>query len=191
MVVAQEVKMEDGSGLVFQHTFGKTLRGDRGKNNSFVIKRCEDEVVCPLKGLLDYFLFAKKFNVDLSKGYLFRIVSENGVVLDKNISYSVAYERLLYYLSVLGIYEGEAPHSFRSGCAITMALSGSAENANQVMRHIGWFSKSSAEYYSRMHMMVDSGVVVSKLAESVSRGDKIELDYKGKADFNCLKKRFQ
>uniref|UniRef100_A0A8W8J8F9 Putative nuclease HARBI1 n=1 Tax=Magallana gigas TaxID=29159 RepID=A0A8W8J8F9_MAGGI len=37
------------------------------------------------------------------------------------------------------IYEGETPHSFRVGCAITMALSGSAENVDQVMRHIGCF----------------------------------------------------
>jgi hypothetical protein len=41
LVVAQEVKiLTDGSGLVFQHTFGKTLRGLKGKSNSFVIKRC-------------------------------------------------------------------------------------------------------------------------------------------------------
>lgn len=65
------------------HTFGKTLRGEKGKNNSFVIKRCEDLVVCPVKGLLDCFILAKKLKVDLSKGYLFRIVSENGRVLDK------------------------------------------------------------------------------------------------------------
>lgn len=56
-------------------------------------------MVCPVKGLLDYFILAKKLKVDLSKGYLFRIVSENGRVLDKNVSYSVVYERLLYYLS--------------------------------------------------------------------------------------------
>jgi hypothetical protein len=43
LVVAQEVKiLTDGSGLVFQHTFGKTLRGLKGKSNSFVIKRCND-----------------------------------------------------------------------------------------------------------------------------------------------------
>lgn len=191
-VVSQEVKiLEDGSGLVFQHTFGKTLRGEKGKNNSFVIKRCEDIVVCQVKGLLDYFILAKKLKVDLSKGYLFRIVSENGRVLDKNVSYSVVYERLLYYLSTLGIYEGETPHSFRAGCAITMALSGSAENVDQVMRHIGWFGKSSAEYYSRMHTMIDSGVVATKLAESVFQGNGIESQYKGKADYDSLSKAFQ
>ena len=69
----------------------------------------------------------------------------------------------------LGIYECETPHSFSSGCAITMALSGSAENAVQVMRHISWFGKSSAEYYSRMHTMIDSGVVASKRLQRKSR----------------------
>ena len=36
-VLVQEIKiLSDGSGLVFNHTFGKTLRGD-GKFNRFVI----------------------------------------------------------------------------------------------------------------------------------------------------------
>jgi hypothetical protein len=34
------------------------------------------------------------------------------------------YERLRYYLLTLGIYEGETPHSLRSGWTIIMALSG-------------------------------------------------------------------
>ena len=55
LVVAQEVKiLTDGSGLVFQHTFGKTLRGSKGKSNSFVIKRCNDIDICPVKGLIDF-----------------------------------------------------------------------------------------------------------------------------------------
>lgn len=90
-------------------------------------------MLCPVKDLLDYFILAQKLKVDLSKGYLFRIVSENGRVLDKN----VFYERLLYYLSTLAIYKGKTPHSFRDGCAIAIALLGSAENVDQVMRQIG------------------------------------------------------
>jgi hypothetical protein len=50
LTVAQEVKcLADGSGLVFKHTFGNTLRGDKGKSNSFVIKRYTDLVVCPVR----------------------------------------------------------------------------------------------------------------------------------------------
>lgn len=46
--------LADGSGLVFNHTFEKTLRGDKNKSNSFVIKSCSDLVVCPVEGLLDF-----------------------------------------------------------------------------------------------------------------------------------------
>ncbi|KAJ8300322.1 LOW QUALITY PROTEIN: hypothetical protein KUTeg_021841 [Tegillarca granosa] len=68
--------------------------GDRAGNLSFVEaqEKCEDLEVCPIKGLLDYVEFCKAYNVDLSKGYLFRIVSENGIVLDKPVSYSVFWE---------------------------------------------------------------------------------------------------
>lgn len=62
-----------GSGWVFNQTFGKTLRGDKSRSNSFVIKTCIDLVVCPVKGLLDFVECSKLRSVDLSKGYLFRI----------------------------------------------------------------------------------------------------------------------
>ena len=46
ILVSEEVKMlQGGSGLVFQHTFGKTFRGEKGKKNSFVVKICEDQAV--------------------------------------------------------------------------------------------------------------------------------------------------
>ncbi|CAG2235217.1 unnamed protein product [Mytilus edulis] len=150
LVVAQEVKvLNDNSGLVFQHTFGKTLRGDKGKSNTFVIKKCDDLSICPVQGLLDYVNFCQVSTVDMSVGYLFRIVSEKGRVLDKAVNYSVMYERLRYYLSLLGIYEGETPIAFDQGCAVTMALSGAAENVDQAMKHIGWFGRTSAEYYKQ------------------------------------------
>lgn len=58
----------------------------------------------------------------------------------------MVYERLRYYLSTLGTYEGETPHSFRSGRAITMKLSKSVEMIDQVMNHVGWFGKSYSEF---------------------------------------------
>ncbi|XP_071181349.1 uncharacterized protein [Mytilus edulis] len=67
LVVAQEVKvLSDNSGLVFQHTFGKTLRGDKGKSNTFVIKKCDDLSICPVQGLLDYVNFCQVSTVDMS-----------------------------------------------------------------------------------------------------------------------------
>ena len=191
MVVAQEVKfLEDASGLVFQHTFGKTLRGNKGKSNSFVIKKCADLDICPVKGLFDYVEYTKSCKVDLSKGYLFRTVTESGRVLDKNVIYSVVYERLRFYLSTLGIYEGETPHSFRSGYAIAMTLSGSVDSVDQIMNHMGWFGRSSAEYYSRLHTMIDSGVVASKLASSVDQTKFVKSEFRTKGDYSGLKQAF-
>ena len=40
------------------------------------------------------------------------------------------------HLKEAGINEGETAHRFRSGCAITVALSGSA--LVDVMSHVGW-----------------------------------------------------
>jgi hypothetical protein len=51
-------------------------------------------------------------------------------------------------LTTLGIYDGETPHSFRAGCAITMALADSVENVEGVMNHIGWFSQESDRKHS-------------------------------------------
>ena len=101
-VLVQEIKMlSDGTGLVFNHTFGKTLKGD-GKFR-FVIKRCDDQVVCPVGGIEHYFYDAKLYGIDLSAGYLFCPVMGSMKVLDDCMSYSAIYERLKTYLSILGI----------------------------------------------------------------------------------------
>ncbi|VDI03984.1 Hypothetical predicted protein [Mytilus galloprovincialis] len=131
-------------------------------------------------------IFAKSVQFDMSVGYLFRIVSEKGRVLDKAVNYSVMYERLRYYLSLLGIYEGETPHSFRSGCAVTMALSGAAENVDQAMKHIGWFGRTSAEYYSRIHTLVDAGSIALRLSQVANGSENIETVFKEQADYSSL-----
>ncbi|CAG2195475.1 unnamed protein product [Mytilus edulis] len=171
LVVAQEVKvLNDNSGLVFQHTFGKTLRGDKGKSNTFVIKKCDDLSICPVQGLLDYVNFCQVSTVDMSVGYLFRIVSEKGRVLDKAVNYSVM----------------RNPHSFRSGCAVTMALSGAAGNVDQAMKHIGWFGRTSAEYYSRIHTLVDAGSIALRLSQVANGSENIETVFKEQADYSSL-----
>ena len=73
--------------MVFNHTFGKTLRWD-GKFNRFVIKRCDDSNICPVKGKERYLHDAKLYDIDLSFGYMFRPVLEAKTVLNENISYS-------------------------------------------------------------------------------------------------------
>lgn len=77
--------------------------------------------------------------MSLSERYLLRIVTEDPRVLAQPVSYSFVYERLRMYHRVLDIDDGEMPHSFRAGCAVALALSGSVQNYGQIMRHVGWF----------------------------------------------------
>ena len=46
--------MDDGTGIATKQFFGKTLRGEKQKCRVFVVKRCNDEVVCPVEGLFKY-----------------------------------------------------------------------------------------------------------------------------------------
>lgn len=65
-----------------------------------------------------------------------------------------------------------------------MTLSESVEKVDKVKNHVGWFGKSSAEYYCRMSTLVDSGVVASKLADSVLQAGSVKREFKEKADYS-------
>ena len=68
--------------------------------------------------------FAKRIGIDLTGGFLFRPTSSDGTVIDKPFSSSAADARLKHYLREGEIGRAVSLHSFRSGCAITLALSG-------------------------------------------------------------------
>ncbi|KXJ22468.1 hypothetical protein AC249_AIPGENE2534 [Exaiptasia diaphana] len=59
---------------------------------------------------------------------------------------TAAYERLRLYLSSLNIFDGETPHSFRSGVAIMLRLLGALKG--QVASHLGWQSSRMVEHYT-------------------------------------------
>ena len=99
-------------------------------------------------------------------GYLFRPVTNQGVVLSRALPYNAAYCCLKHYLKVLGIDNGETPYSMRSRCAITVGvLSGDA--ADQALKqHVGWSTEESLNHYSRLPLF-HSGNHVSKLLSEV------------------------
>lgn len=184
-ILTQEIKLlADNSGLVFCHTYGKCLRGGDGKRNCFVIKRCTDKLICPVSGLEEYLNYCKRWHVNLSNGYLFRQVTENNIVLDASVSYSLIYERLKTYLRLLGIDNGETPHSLRAGCAVTMALAKDS-NPSDIMNHIGWSSPKMADYYSRATKLHDSAIVATSLSDAVN-DDEVERFYIENGNFDLL-----
>ena len=62
---------------------------------------------------------ARRMQVDLTRGYLFRPTTPNGGILDAPFTSTTAEARLKLYLKEIGQDDGETLHGFRSGCAIT------------------------------------------------------------------------
>ena len=173
-MLTQEIKiLPDSSGYVIHHTWGKTCR--LNKPNIFTIFRCQEKMICPVTALETYINIAKRFSVDLSKGYLFRPLSPSGRVLAQPLQYEAIYERLKFYLDTLAINEGETPHSLRGGCAITFqskdAQSQSGRNVGAVMQQVGWASEWSAHYYTRSKQMDKTmGVALSMAQDATLTG---------------------
>ena len=127
-------------GFLFNHVWGKTLRD--GASNVFGIRRHSNPHLCPVKAIKTYVAVPSELRITLSDGYLFRPTNHQGHILNKPLTSSTAEARLKYYLKDAKVDEGETLHSFRSGSAITLALSGS--QLADVMSHVGWSNKGTA-----------------------------------------------
>lgn len=193
IILSQEVKkLHDDKGFVFKHTFGKTLRGGSNKCNTFVIKRCDEKIICPVFGLESYFSFMQDHCIPLFPGYLFRIITETGRILDKPVSYTSIYERLKTYLVTLGIFDGETPHSLRAGCAITLAYSECKTDIKGIMNHVGWSTEKTTQYYTRASVIKDASLVADNLAKCADTLSKDSNDsfYELFSDFDDLQPAF-
>ena len=155
-------------GLLFHHTFGKTLRGKDSKNQ-FAVKRCsQDTVVCPVVNLTTYVKIAGLMNINLREGFPFRATDPKGRVSPKPFVGSTVADRLRLHLTALNIDEGETMHSFRSGCPITLSLLGPSND--QAASHVGWKSIQMARYYSQVPKVMDLSLPASLLAQGTVRG---------------------
>ena len=99
--------------------------------------------------------FAKRIGIDLTGGFLFRPTSSDGTVIDKPFSSSAADARLKHYLREGEIGRAVSLHSFRSGCAITLALSGT--ELQDIMGHVGCHNRSTAAYYMQLSKVMSAG----------------------------------
>ncbi|VDI00398.1 Hypothetical predicted protein [Mytilus galloprovincialis] len=150
--LSQEIT--DDSGFVITHTVGKTL--SNGKKNEFSVMRLDDHSVCPVFGIEKYVSGAGEMGINLTLGYLFRILDcSRKRVLEAPVSHSVMYGRLKSYLRELGMDEGETPHGIRGGCAVTLAVSGFG-NSQDIMDHVGWFSRGQKAMTKRTQIMSPS-----------------------------------
>ena len=148
------LRFPGNAGLLFNHVWGKTLRD--GSANLFGLRRHEDPRICPVKAIDAYVEFANAIGISLSKGFLFRPTTPDGAVADKPLSSSTAESRLKFLCRDADLNVSPTLHSFRSGCAITLAFSGSS--LEDIMAHAGWKTGSSARHYLQLSkvMSVDS-----------------------------------
>ena len=146
MKVREILRFPNDDGFLFNHIWGKTLRG--GDSNVFGIRRNPQIKICPVQGIEQYMTVAQQLQVDLTKGYLFRPTTPQGGILDAPFSSSAVEARLKGYLKKMGSDNGETLRGFRAGCAITLALSGA--DLSEIMDHVGSTRRHTALYYLQL-----------------------------------------
>ena len=104
----------------------KTLRD--GTSNLLSLKRCtKDLSLCPVKAIEIYISVSELLGILLRQGYLFRPTTPSGEVQSGPLDSSAAQSRLSTYVQELPMVFGNRRitlHGLRSGCAISLAMSG-------------------------------------------------------------------
>ena len=166
--------------FLFNHVWGKTLRD--GASDVFGIRHHSHPQLCPVKAIETYVAVASELRITLSNGYLFRPTNHQGHILNKPLTSSSAEACLKNYLKDTKVDEGATLHSFHSGSAITLALSGS--QLADVMSHVGWSNKGTALYYMKLAEVLREGSPSDSLSSNNSAASISTSLY---ADLNHLK----
>ena len=118
---AEIARFPDDNGFLLNHAWGKTLRD--GASNLFGLRRHPNSALCPVRAIEEYVAYARSLGIGLSHFYLFRPTAQRGHVIDKLLTSAAAEHRLKLYLNEAHMVK---LCSFPSGCALTLAFSGSA-----------------------------------------------------------------
>ena len=158
--VPEILRFPNDDGFLFNHVWGKTLRD--GDENVFGIRRNPQLAICPIKGIEQYMVVARDLKIDLTTGYLFRPTNPQGGIVDSPFSSATAEARLKSYLKEMRADDGETLHGFRSGCAITLALTGA--DLSEIMDHVGWTRRHTALYYLQLAKVLNPSGASGRLA---------------------------
>jgi integrase len=152
-------------GLLFNHVLTKTLRD--GTSNLFSLKRYRrDPSLCPVTAIEVYIAVSELMGIPLRDGYLFRPLTPSGEVALTPLDSTAAQSRLATYVQLLPHVFGKRRitlHGLRSGCAISLAMSGL--DLQTIMSHVGWKTPGTARHYLRMEQVLRSGGAGDSLAE--------------------------
>ena len=176
-IVANNVmRIPNKGGLVFNFTWGKTLRN--GKGHMFGLEcTCqflEEKGFCASCEVDNYVKEAEDLGWDFNKGYLF---SENnhGTKNAGPMKAAKLTRILVGYLKKFDIFDKETMQSFRSGGAICAILEG--ESLEEVMYRAYWKSPKTAVYYTKvLEVMCPRGFSWEKMGVDVKNTDYNKLD---------------
>ena len=113
---------------------------------------------------------------------LFRATNHQGHIVNKPLLSPAVDPRLRKYTRDANIDSGETLHSSRSGCALTLAFSGSP--LADVMSHVGWSSSKTAFNYLKLADVFRAGAPADLLASAPSQSQEASRIYD---DYNSLK----
>ena len=95
-----------------------------------------------------YIAIASELQISVTNSYLCRPTNRHGHIVNKPFTSFSAEAHLKLYLKEAQMKEGKMLPSFRSGSAITLALSGS--QLADIMSRVGWNNKKTALYYMKL-----------------------------------------
>ena len=112
-----------------------------------------------------YMGVTRDIRVDLTCGYLFRPITPDLDIKDAPFTSFAAESRLKGYLKEMNADNGETLHSFRSGCAITLALTGA--DLVEIMDHVGSTRLHTALYYMQSAKVLNPAGASARLASNI------------------------
>ena len=129
--------------LLFNHTLPKSLLD--GTSNVLALKRHADSSVCPVTPVEVYISLCDLLKISIRQGFLFRPLNPSGEILAAPFESAAAQARLSTYVRQIPAFANRnvTLHGLRSGCAISLAISGAKLDA--IMDQVGWKSSSSAQ----------------------------------------------
>ena len=153
-------------GVIMSLMKGKTI--DISDPRVVIVYKSVNKEFCPVNVLREYTEFCKQNALELQGGYFFRpLASTLSALSDAPFTSAAANSRLKIYLTDLNIWEGETPHSTRSGCALTLTWLGI--NSECIKSHVGWKSDHMLKHYTVSNEVNEksiSAMSLSKLSES-------------------------
>ena len=141
--------------LLFNHTLTKSLRD--GTSNVFALKRHPDSTICPVTAVEVYIAVCDLLKISIRQGYLFRLLNPSGEILPAPFESATAQARLSTYVRRIPAFVNRnvTLHGLRSGCAISLAISGA--KLDTIIDHVGWKSSSTARHYIKLNQVLGLG----------------------------------